>query len=241
MKSKRTSDQIETKARKTFSSRKGRSTSRRGSASSRPVSRPTPAASTKTSRTASSKKTSRAALVPTEEATKHVTLPGTLFRRDNQWWWDVQLPGEDEATARALTPDGAETPTEDLEVAQEVALHLWERALTRAVERRVRVESGETAAKLKAQFLEKVRDFSQIVETTRVKLEAEIQARTEAEAKLAALAGRSEATVTCECCETSNVTTASAKRIDSGQLLCLAALQAEIKRIDSELLADCHM
>jgi len=183
------------------------------------------------------------ACAPAQEQIHCVVLPGTLSQRDNQWWWNVQLPDEDKPTARPLTPSDAEAPTEDLEMAQRLALEMWERALTVVVERRVRANSNETAAKLKARFLEKVRDYSQIVETTKARLEAEIQARTEAEAKLAALVRQPEETILCECCETSGVPAASATRIDSGQLLCpdcLAALQAEISRIDSEVLADCN-
>ena len=236
MESNGTPGQVETKVREASAGRRARSTSRRGSASSPQTTRSARASSSKASGIASEPKTA-------EQAEQRVTLPGRLFRRDKQWWWDVRLPGEDAPVARVLATDDAETSTEDIEVARQLAVQLWERAVTCLVEQRVRVESSETAAKLKARFLEKVRDFSQIVETTQARLEAEIQARAEAEAKLKALVGRPpEETVVCECCGSPGVPAGSAQRIDSGQLLCsecLAALHAEISRIDAEMSVGC--
>jgi hypothetical protein len=203
--------------------------------SSRPASRRRCASSAKASHAASTAESA-------EQATNRVTLPGTLSVRDEQWWWEVQLPGEGEVAARALIAAGAETGTKDLETARQAALQLWEQALSGVVERRVRAEGSETVARLKAQFMEKVRDFSHIVETTQARLEAETQARSEAEAKLAALGDQVAATVTCECCETPGIAAGAAKRIDSGQLLCpdcLAALRAEVERIEADVPAPC--
>jgi hypothetical protein len=167
-----------------------------------------------------------------------VPLPGTLRQRDKRWWWNVKLPGEERAKARPLKPQGAEQATDDLAIAREVAVGMWEQALTETVEKRVRAETSQTVARLKAQFLEKVRDYTQVVETTKARLEAETQARAEAEARIQTSASSAVETTVCECCGAAEIPTASVKRIDSGQLLCrscVAALQAEIERIESEM------
>ncbi len=180
---------------------------------------------------------------PTQKQTLQVPLPGMLYQRGDRWWWNVKLPGEDQPKARPLKPDGTDAATDDLGVAQRVALAMWEGTLTEVAERRARAEADQTVAKLKAQFLGKVRDFSQVVETTRTKLEAETQARVEAEAKLQTLTSRAMETTVCECCGAAGIPMASVRRIDSGQLLCpacLAALRAEVKRIRSHAFAGCH-
>ncbi len=171
----------------------------------------------------------------------HVPLPGTLrpqgHNGDRGWWWEVKLPGEEQAKLRPLKPKNAEAPTEDLDTARSLALEMWQQAYAATVERRIKSETSQTIAKLKAQFLEKVRDFSQVVETTKARLEAETQARAEAEAKVRALAARPVETTACECCGGAGIVTADVTRIDSGQLLCpacLAALRAEVERIESK-------
>ncbi len=179
---------------------------------------------------------------PAPERDVHVSMPGTLTQRDNRWWWDVQLPGENEPKLRPLRPPGAEAATEDLGTAERLALAMWEKVLSDGVERRVKAETSQTIARLKAQFLEKVRDFSQVVETTKARLEAEIQARAEAEAKLRDLTSRAAETTVCECCGAPGIPTPSVKRIDSGQLLCpncLAALRAEVERIRLQESVEC--
>lgn len=180
---------------------------------------------------------------PCRESDLQVSLPGTLRKRGNRWWWNVKLPGEERATAKPLKPQGADAATEDLEAAKGLALEMWTQALTETVERRVRAETSQTIAKLKAQFLEKVRDFSQVVEMTKARLEAETDARVEAEAKLKELSLRAAETTSCQCCGAEGIPMVGVKRIDSGQLLCpdcLAALSAEIERIASDAPADCH-
>ncbi len=112
-------------------------------------------------------------------------LPGELYRRQDQWWWRVQLPGEDKATARTLKTNGEETPADGQEAAQKIALALWEHAIEEDATRRLRLESTEKIERLKAQFLDKVRHFTELVETANAKVEAEQRARAEVEAKLA--------------------------------------------------------
>ncbi len=119
-------------------------------------------------------------------------LPGELYRRQDQWWWRVQLPGEDKAAARPLKTNGEETPADgrgDVCVArtaaEKIALAMWEHAIEENAARRIRLESTEKIERLKAQFLDKVRHFTELVETANGKVEAEQRARAEAEAKLA--------------------------------------------------------
>ena len=54
-------------------------------------------------------------------------VPGTLCQRDNRWWWEVMLPGEDEPKVRPLRPQGDEEATDDLGIAQRLAVEMWER------------------------------------------------------------------------------------------------------------------
>jgi len=162
-----------------------------------------------------------------------VTLPGRLYQRGNRWWWQVKLPGDDRTRARPL---GDGVAADDLEGARSAALELWERALTQAAAARARSEADQTIAKLKAQFLQKVRDFSQVVETTRARLEAETQARAEAESRLRTLARPPTETVVCEGCGARGILKDTARRIDSGQWLCpdcLEALRADAARVPS--------
>jgi len=121
-----------------------------------------------------------------------VPLPGELYHRRNQWWWRVQLPGEDKATARPLQVGGGEAPAEgrgdagaDRTAAEKAALAMWEQAIEENATRRLKLESTEKVERLKAQFLDKVRHFTELVEATNAKLEVEQRARAETEARLA--------------------------------------------------------
>ncbi|MBN1360406.1 MAG: hypothetical protein JW993_07435 [Sedimentisphaerales bacterium] len=236
MKATQTSRRAKASAPPASAGRKSRPSRRRGSASSRPKGQAPrraaarPRSSAKRSAPAKPRK-------PAQEQAQYVCLPGTLSRRGDGWWWEVKLPGETEPQARPLQPNDADAPAQDLDAAKAVALEMWQRSLAASVERRVKSETSETIARLKARFLEKVRDFSQVVETTKARLEAETQARAEAEAKLAEIGSHAVQTTVCECCGTIGIPTTSTQRIDSGQLLCqdcLAALRAEIERIEAE-------
>jgi len=117
--------------------------------------------------------------------TPKVTLPGELYLRTDQWWWRVKLPGEDKARARPLTPEGTKVAPGDRETAEKVAFATWEHAVEEHAAKQVKLESAEKIERLKAQFLDKVRHFTELVETANAKIEAEAKARAEAEAKLA--------------------------------------------------------
>jgi hypothetical protein len=227
------------------SGRKSRPPRRRGSVSSRP--KETPATSAPARPKSSAKRKSakptqtKSSPQPAQEQPRQVSLPGRLYQRNGRWWWDVALPGEDESIPKPLIPQDAKEATDDLDIARKAAIEMWEQALARMVEGRVKAEASQAVARLKAQFLEKVRDYAQIVETTKVRLEAETQARAKAEAKLRDLASCAVETTVCDCCGATGIPTTKAQRIDSGQLLCpdcLAALRTEVDRINSQTLVE---
>jgi hypothetical protein len=97
----------------------------------------------------------------------------------------VKLPGEDKARARPLKAEGAKAAAEDRQAAEKIAFEIWEHALQDDAARQIKMESTEKIERLKAQFLDKVRHFTELVETANAKIEAEAKARAEAEAKLA--------------------------------------------------------
>ncbi len=113
-----------------------------------------------------------------------VTLPGKLFLRGDRWWWSVKLPGENKAGSRALRPQGAKAAVSDRETAEKIALETWEQAIREQAQRQMMAESSQKVAALKAQFLDKVRHFTEVVERATAKAEAEARARAEAEAEL---------------------------------------------------------
>ena len=117
-----------------------------------------------------------------------VTLPGEFYRRAGRWWWRVKLPGEDKVEARPLKLDAANAATDDRENAEKIALEMWENAVREDAVRQIRLESTEKIERLKAQFLDKVRHFTELAETANAQIEAEAKARAEAEAKLAQMA-----------------------------------------------------
>jgi len=113
------------------------------------------------------------------------SLPGEFYQRASRWWWRVKLPGEDKAKARPLKAEGAKAAAEDRQSAEKIAFAMWEHALQNDAARHIKIESTEKIERLKAQFLDKVRHFTELVATANAKVEAEAKARAEAEAKLA--------------------------------------------------------
>ncbi|MCL5280722.1 MAG: hypothetical protein M1376_12540 [Planctomycetes bacterium] len=114
-----------------------------------------------------------------------IPLPGEFYQRADRWWWRVKLPGEDKAKARPLKLDGDKAAADDRETAARIAFEMWEHAIQENALRQIRWESTEKIERLKAQFLDKVRHFTELVETANAKIEAEAKARAGAEAKLA--------------------------------------------------------
>ena len=123
----------------------------------------------------------------TPEPPSRVALPGDMYQRTGQWWWRVRLPGEDKAKARPLKETGAREATSDRNTAEKIAIAMWEHAVMQYGTRQVAFEYTAKVERLKAQFLDKVRQLTEIVNSATAKAEAEVQARAEAEAKLNAL------------------------------------------------------
>lgn len=117
-----------------------------------------------------------------------IVLPGEFYQREDRWWWRVKLPGEDRAKARPLKPEDGEEAVADRETAGKIAFEMWERAVRENAVRQIRLESTEKVERLKAQFLDKVRHFTELAEIANAKIEAETKARAEAEVKLAQMA-----------------------------------------------------
>ncbi len=92
-----------------------------------------------------------------------VTLPGSLYEKNNRWWWKVKLPGETRVRARGLTQKGARLAAADRDEAEKVAREMWESAIRAEVQAQVRAEAREKAgasseemAKVRAEAAETV-------------------------------------------------------------------------------------
>jgi hypothetical protein len=169
----------------------------------------------------------------TDEPLLKVTFPGRLHKRGTRWWWEVQLPGEDRTRTRPLRLPEAKAATDDRKVVEKIAFEMWEQALRETTERRIRAEADQKIARLKAQFLEKVQNFSSIVEDATAKAEAETRAREELEARLKQVAAVPAQPRPCECCGTVDYPAADLTQISSGQWLCpdcMAVLRAAAQR-----------
>ena len=66
----------------------------------------------------------------TEDISPRATLPGTIFKKNGHWWWKVRLPGQDRVRSRSLRPEGSRVGTRSRIQAGQIALRLWEEALT---------------------------------------------------------------------------------------------------------------
>ena len=66
----------------------------------------------------------------TEDISPRATLPGTIFKKNGRWWWKVRLPGQDRVRSRSLRPEGSRVGTRSRTQAGQIALRLWEEALT---------------------------------------------------------------------------------------------------------------
>ena len=144
-----------------------------------------------------------------EESFK-VSLPGSLYRKNNRWWWKVKLPGESRIKARGLKAKGAQFATTELEEAEELARGMWESAVRSEVEGRakarekakdlaeevaaVKAEAAETVARLKsgimdtvanakAQYEAKLRQCNEMVAQADERVRAEAEKRAAIEAK----------------------------------------------------------
>ncbi len=115
------------------------------------------------------------------------SLPGELYERSGQWWWRTRLPGEDKAKARVLRTAETGEAACDRNAAERIAVQMWEQAVRESQTRQITRECTEKVERLKAQFLDKVRQLTVIVESANARAQAEMQARVEVEAKLHAI------------------------------------------------------
>lgn len=53
---------------------------------------------------------------------------GSFYQKRGRWFWNVRLPGEPKAIARALIPDGLKLATPDWPVAEDIARRIYKRA-----------------------------------------------------------------------------------------------------------------
>ncbi|MBN2270355.1 MAG: hypothetical protein JXN61_07070 [Sedimentisphaerales bacterium] len=141
-----------------------------------------------------------------------VSLPGSLYQKNNRWWWKVKLPGETRIKARGLKSEGAQFATTQLEEAEELARVMWESAIRSEVEAEARAKAGEkaksaaaemaavkaeaeeTVARLKSGIMEtvanakdqceaKIRQCHQMVAKADERVRAEVEKRAAIEAK----------------------------------------------------------
>ena len=141
-----------------------------------------------------------------------VSLPGSLYQKNNRWWWKVKLPGQTRLKAVGLKPKGARFATTDRAEAEQVALGMWESAIRSEVQAQARAkarekakavakemagveaEAAETAARLKAKIMDTVADAkaqcqdrlrqcSEVTEQADQRVQAESEKRAAAEAE----------------------------------------------------------
>lgn len=184
-----------------------------------------------------------------------VTLPGSLYQKNDRWWWKVKLPGETRLKARGLKPKGKHFATADRDEAEEVARCMWESAIRADVEAAARAQAREKAkasaeemeklkadtdqaiaktkaevmdmiTKAKAQCEEKLRLSDEAVARAEELARAEAEKRALAEATLNELLSGTKNTGTCDCCGEQEIPEDQLATIDSGQLLCPNCLSA---------------
>jgi hypothetical protein len=119
-----------------------------------------------------------------QEQSRKVTLPGQMYQRAGQWWWMVKLPGEDQARARLLEAPGTRAAACDPEIAERVAIQMWEQAVVREGARHVILDCLQKVERFKALFLDKLRHFTAFVESATANARTEARARAEMESKL---------------------------------------------------------
>ena len=178
-----------------------------------------------------------------------VSLPGSLYQKNNRWWWKVKLPGQTRLEAMGLKPKGARFATTDRAEAEEVALGIWESAIRSKVQAQARekarekakvvakemagveAEAAQTVARLKtkimdtvanakAQCEDRLRQCNEALAQAQELANAESEGRKQAEAKLDEILGGMKKTGTCDCCGKADVPEDELSTIDSGHRLC---------------------
>ena len=166
-----------------------------------------------------------------------VSLPGTAYQRGQRWWWRVKLPGEDKPKARALKLSRQKAATKDRQTAAAVAFELWEQAVREDAERRVRIDADEKVARLKAKFLQKMQDVSQVMNRLSDRNGAEGLEKSNGNIQPTGSSGDAAGAEVCGCCGARDVPSAVLQAIDSGQLLCPKCL-ADLKAASSAVEPD---
>ncbi len=118
-----------------------------------------------------------------QEQSWKVTLPGLLCKREGQWWWEVKLPGEDQARIRPLNVPAGYDP----EIARKAAVTMWEQAVVRDGAKQIILDWAAKVERFKSQFLDKLRHLTELVESATAKAQAEASARAEMEVRLNAV------------------------------------------------------
>lgn len=80
------------------------------------------------------------------------SIPGSIYRNGNRYWWKVQLPGEDEPKSRPLKPANSSLATTDYNVAVECAKLMLAQAMLKSQNRHS--GSVRTVAELAKVYLE---------------------------------------------------------------------------------------
>lgn len=121
-----------------------------------------------------------------QEQSMRVTLPGELYEQAGRWWWRTRLPGEERERVHMLQVPGTDGITSDRDAAEKIAVEMWGQAAARHWAQDVTVECERKVERLKAQFLDKVRHLTEIVESANARAQAEAKARVEIEEQLKA-------------------------------------------------------
>ncbi|MBN2137209.1 MAG: hypothetical protein JW720_05340 [Sedimentisphaerales bacterium] len=118
------------------------------------------------------------------ENSSKVTLPGSLYQKNNRWWWKVKLPGETRTKACGLKPRGARFATTDRAEAEELALGMWESAIRTEVQAAARAKARDKAkavskeiAEVKAEAAETVARLKAGIMDTVAKAKVELEER----------------------------------------------------------------
>lgn len=122
-----------------------------------------------------------------QEPSRKVTLPGSMFERAGQWWWQVRLPGEDTVQTHLVETPGDGTAAGNPEAAEKAAVRMWEQAIAREATSRIVLDCTQKVEQFKAQFLDKLGRLTEFVESATAKARAEADARTEIESRLNAI------------------------------------------------------
>lgn len=122
-----------------------------------------------------------------QEQSRKVALPGSMFERAGQWWWQVRLPGEDAVQTHLVrTPDDG-TAVCNPEIAEKAAVQMWEQALVRETTARILFDCTQRVERFKTHFLDELDRLTKMVESATAKARAEADARAEIESKLNAI------------------------------------------------------